>query len=136
MRDRVLVDTSAWITFFRRKGDRRLYDLVSALLRAGEAVGAGLILLELVRGAKSSRAVNVITELFRVLETVSPTETTYMDAGKMGYELARKGHTLGVVDLILAQLALENDLSLLTLDQHFETIAKKFPLKLIPPPPP
>ena len=130
MRDRVLVDTSAWITFFRRK-DRRLYDLVSAVLRAGEAVGAGLILLELVRGAKSSREVNVITELFRVLETVSPTETTYMDAGKMGYELARKGHTLGVVDLILAQLALENDLSLLTLDQHFETIANKFPLKLI-----
>ena len=135
MRDRVLVDTSAWITFFRRK-DRRLYDLVSALLRAGEAVGAGLILLELVRGAKSSRELNVITELFRELETVSPTETTYMDAGKMGYELARKGHTLGVVDLILAQLALENDLSLLTLDQHFETIAKKFPLKLIRPPQP
>ncbi len=131
MADRVLVDTSAWIDFFRRK-DPELHELAASLLREGYAAVTGVITLELFRGAKTKRELNVISDLLETVHMVFESSSTHEDAGKMGYELARKGQTLAVVDLIIAQIALENDLSLLTLDKHFLTISESFPLKLLP----
>ncbi len=130
MADRVLVDTSAWIDFFRRKDPER-HELVATLLREGRATGTGIITLELLRGAKTTKELTIVSELFETMEMVYQSPATYVDAGKMGYDLARKGYTLGVVDLIIAQLAIENDLSLLTLDKHFMIIAKNFALNLL-----
>ena len=130
MRDKVLVDTSAWIDFFRRKDPGR-HAFVANLLREARAVGAGLIFLELLRGAKTGKELNVVSRLSETVEMVYQSPATYIHAGKMGYELARKGHILSVVDLAIAQLAIENGLPLLTFDRHFETIAKSFPLKLL-----
>jgi predicted nucleic acid-binding protein len=48
----------------------------------------------------------------------------------MGYELSKKGNTLAVVDLLIAQLSIENHLALLSLDKHFKVIATTFDLKL------
>ena len=55
-----------------------------------------------------------------------------IDAGKMGYKLARQGYTLSVIDLLIAQLVIEKNLFLLTLDKHFKSVTKSFPLKLLP----
>lgn len=131
MADKVLVDTSAWIDFFRMK-DPELHKLVATLLREGRACGTGIIVLELIRGAKTTKELAVVSELFETIEMVYQSPATYVDAGKMGYELARKGHNLGVVDLLIARLVLEKDLLLLTLDKHFEIIVKTFPLRLFP----
>lgn len=51
-------------------------------------------------------------------------EDAHKKAGLMGFELAKKGITLGTVDLLIAQLSLENNLTLFVMDQHFKTIAK------------
>ena len=131
MPDRVLVDTSAWIDFFRKKNLGR-HELVANLLREEKAVGTGIIALELLRGAKTVREVNVVLALFETIENVYELPTTCIDAGKMGYELARQGHTFGVVDLLIAQIVIENELLLLTLDDHFKVIATSFPIKLLP----
>jgi len=58
-------------------------------------------------------------------------EDTHKKAGLMGFELAKKGITLGTVDLLIAQLSLENNLTLFVMDQHFKTIANHYPLKLL-----
>jgi len=131
MIDRVLVDTSAWIDFFRKK-DSTLHDLLAALLRETRALGTGIVVLELLRSAKTAKDFAYVSELFETIEVVYQSPSTYTDAGKMGYKLAREGHTLSVVDLLIAQLAIENEVQLLSLDKHFSIIAETFPLKLLP----
>jgi len=130
MVDKVLVDTSAWIDFFRKKEPER-HELVATLLREGRATGTGIVALELLRGAKTSKELTLVSELFETIEMVYQTPSTYSAAGKIGYDMARNGYTLSTVDLLIAQLAMENDMSLLTLDQHFAIIAEHFPLKLV-----
>jgi len=130
MADKVLVDTSAWIDFFRKKDPGR-HELVAALLRDGHATGTGIVALELLRGAKTAKELKLVSELFENIDMVYQTPSTYSTAGRMGYKLARNGYTLSTVDLLIAQIAIENDLSLLTLDQHFLSIAERFPLKLV-----
>ena len=52
MNGSVLIDTSAWIEFFRKKNEP-VFDLVAGYLRDQKAVGSGIVLLELLRGGKS-----------------------------------------------------------------------------------
>jgi predicted nucleic acid-binding protein len=130
MADKVLVDTSAWIDFFRKREPER-HELVATLLREGRAMGTGIVALELLRGAKTTKELKLVSELFETLNMVYQAPSTYVAAGKMGYDLARNGYTLSTVDLLIAQIAIENELSLLTLDRHFLTIGEYFPLKLI-----
>jgi len=111
MEDKILIDTSIWINFFRKK-DLKIYTLVANLLKERRAVGTGIISLEFLKGGKTIKELNYLSDLFELIEMVFPNPQSYILAGKMGYALARKGHTLSVVDLLIAQLAIENNLSL------------------------
>jgi hypothetical protein len=132
MDGKVLVDTSAWIEFFRKK-NIYWFNLVAGLLREERAVWTGIVVLELIRGGKSQKELDVIMEMMGVVDLVEPGSETYIAAGEKGYSLARKGQTFSVVDLLIAQLALENNLALLSLDNHFKLLSKSFALKLIEP---
>ena len=129
MEDKILIDTSAWIEFFRKK-DLRIFSLVSKLLREKRAVGSGIIFLELIRGGKTIKELNYLNDLYEVIDMIDPNPQSYLLAGRLGYALARKGHTLSVVDLLIAQLAMEKNLALLTLDKHFQVIKKYSSLRL------
>ncbi len=129
MPDKVLVDTSVWIDFFRKR-DHTHHDQIASLLRNARAVGTGIVALELLRGAKSDKEMRLVKELFEEMQAVDPTPATYFRAGELGHRLARKGCAMGTVDLLIAQLAMENDVSLFSLDQHFKTIAEHASLRL------
>jgi tRNA(fMet)-specific endonuclease VapC len=130
MDDKILIDTSAWIEFFRKK-NLGIHTLVAKLLKEKRAVVSGIIALELIRGGKTVKELNYLNDLFEVIEMVYPDQQSFFLAGKMGYALARKGQTLSVVDLLIAQQAIDNNLTLLSLDKHFKIIKKNFSLKLL-----
>jgi hypothetical protein len=130
MNGSVLIDTSAWIEFFRKKNEP-VFDLVAGYLRDQKAVGSGIVLLELLRGGKSLKELTVINELFSVIKMVDPNPESYRMAGEMGFSISKKGNPIGVVDLLVAQMAVENRLRLLTLDNHFKTIQKFTKLDLV-----
>jgi tRNA(fMet)-specific endonuclease VapC len=130
MKDRVLVDTSVWIDFFRNK-ETSLRNQVIQVLRARNAYYTGIIALELYRGSGTKKEISILDDLFLSIEKIMEREETYKEAGLIGFELAKKGITIGTVDLLIAQLCLENDLTLFTLDQHFKTIGNHYPLKLL-----
>lgn len=130
MSDKVLIDTSVWIDFFRGK-DAATTDNVAMLLRAGKAVYTGIIALELINGAKGQRELHALQDVFDAMERIYEDEETHFKAGRMGFETARKGHTLSAVDLLIAQIAIENDLALITRDEHFKVIAKYNKMRLI-----
>ncbi len=129
MRDKVLIDTSVWIDFFRRK-DVRLIEQIAILLKSKRVVYTGIVALELINGAKGQKELEVLYDVFSTMEKINEREITYFNAGNMGYEIARKGYTLGVVDLLIAQVAIENDIALMTFDEHFKVIAKNSKLNL------
>jgi len=130
MPDKVLVDTSAWIDFFR-KTEHGLHQMVASLLRENRAAGTGLIILELLLGAKTNKELQVVSTLIDTIHMVHESHSTHIEAGKMGHALAQKGKTMAVVDLMIAELAIENNLPLFTFDRRFTTIAESFPLHLL-----
>ena len=127
--DRVLVDTSAWIEFFRTPVSR-VGDLVAELLRETRACSLGLIAVELYRGAKGAGERESLDELFKTIESLRESEDTHRTAGLLCNRLARKGITVGTVDAMIATVALEHGCALLSLDRHFKELAPHCQLKL------
>jgi predicted nucleic acid-binding protein len=129
MSDRVLVDTSVWISFFRHSNSD-ISARLTQLLKSGEPVYTGIIATELFRGAKSKKETDVLEELLTSIECIMTRETYFLEAGQLGHTLTRRGITVGTVDLLIAQISIANDLMLFTLDKHFADIARHSSLRL------
>ena len=129
MSDKVLVDTSVWISFFRHL-DEEVSDKLKPLLRNGNPVYTGLIETELLRGGKTKKELDVLEELFHSIGYLPVKEEYFPKAGDLGRFLLQKGITVGTVDLLIAHIAIANNASLYTLDNHFTAIARHTTLRL------
>ncbi|MCZ7627234.1 MAG: PIN domain-containing protein [Candidatus Methylomirabilis sp.] len=129
MSDKVLVDTSAWIEFFRGTPST-CGDKVGELLRRDRTCVTGLIIVELSRGAKGTRELRTLDELLRTVTSLEVSDDVYRKAGELSYRMARRGLTLGTVDAVIAATAIRHDCPLLTLDDHFQQIRRFAPLHL------
>lgn len=121
MKDKVLVDTSIWIEFFNRPESKSGLRL-DKLIRQGKVCSTGIVLTELLQGAKIEKEFNAILESFVVLPFLNTTIDTWIMAGKISFSLRRKGITIPTTDLIIASLAIENDCPVFTSDPHFKKI--------------
>ncbi|MBI5418310.1 PIN domain-containing protein [Candidatus Poribacteria bacterium] len=130
MKDKILIDTSIWIDFFRNK-DNVLVEKIAMLLKSNKTVYTGIIALELINGAKSNKELEILDNLFSTMDKINTNEKTFFNAGKLGFAIARKGYTINTVDLLIAQIAIENNLSIMTNDEHFNIISKCSHLSLI-----
>lgn len=129
MKDKVLIDTSVWINFFRNK-DTDLIEKIATLLKSKSVVYTGLVAVELLNGAKNEKELQTLYDLFKIIEKVNECDLTHFNAGMMGYKIAKNGYTLNTADLLIAQIAIENSLAIMTFDEHFKTIEKYSRLKL------
>jgi len=129
MPDKVLIDTSIWIEFFNVARGLIFQD-VTRLLREFRAAYSGMIALELIRGAKATKEHKTLENLFQSITRFDEQSGSHFQAGHLGYTLARKGLTMGTVDLLIAQIAIDHNLLLFTQDHHFRAIAKHSALKL------
>lgn len=129
MSDKVLVDTSVWISYFRHS-EKTAPDKLTDLLRNGVPAYTGIIATELRRGAKSGKELDVLEALFNSIDYLPTKEEYFTASGDMGRSLLQKGVSVGTVDLLIAQVAIANDVSLYTLDNHFITIARHTSLRL------
>jgi tRNA(fMet)-specific endonuclease VapC len=122
MRYNVLVDTSVWIQYFNKLNSKPGKS-VEGLLQEGRVVVTGIVLTELLQGAKIEKEFNAILESMAALPFLETTQNTWIKAGRISYTLRRKGITIPTTDLIIASLALEHDCLIFTLDPHFEKIS-------------
>jgi len=129
MPDRILVDTSAWIEFFRRKESSVSLKL-REYLKLNQACYTGPIAVELYQGAKTSKEVEVLGQLLQTIHYVEITRSHYHHAGQISHKAARSGKIFSIVDLILAVVAHDEQLKLLSLDTHFKEISQFSPLLL------
>ncbi len=112
-----LVDTSAWVEFFRGKGP--IAQTVDELIESDDAVLCGPVLTELHRGLRSERERQMVLPLLGALRSLPQPVALWEEAGELGHALARKGVTAKTLDLLIAAYALAHDVGLLATDRDF-----------------
>jgi len=117
----VLIDTSAWIEFFR--GHSRIAETVTSLIKTGRASLCGVIYYELLQGTKDEEEALGLPNALSALKYFEMTPDTWIQAGHVGAKLRRKGITLPMSDILVGIVAMERGLQVLTLDKHFHSIA-------------
>ncbi|NQU65668.1 MAG: PIN domain-containing protein [SAR324 cluster bacterium] len=121
MKSSILVDTSVWIEFFNQP-DSLNGEALEQLLLENRVVYAGIILTELLQGAKIEQEFEDILNNMKALPFLETTHKTWVSAGKISYSLHRKGITIPVTDIVIASLSLDHNCPVFTLDPHFEII--------------
>jgi predicted nucleic acid-binding protein len=129
MNDLVLVDTSAWICFFSRRGFEDIKKALSTLLDEDRAAIAGPILVELIQGTRTTEEKETIKTLIRGIHWLSVSDNHWHKAAEMAFDLRRKGVTSSAIDTLIAILAIDYRCILLHKDSHFELIARNSSLK-------
>ncbi len=117
---RVLVDTSVWIDFFRRK--EPAYTNVVQLIDEDRICCAGIILSELMQGANSDKELNVLKDFIHVYEFINETPETWIKSGELSFRLRKRGKETPLSDCLISVLSLEADASIYTYDKHFKII--------------
>jgi len=121
MKANVLVDTSIWIEYFN-KPDSNLGKSLENLLKKGRVFITGIILTELLQGAKIKKEFESILESMLALPFLETTLNTWIQSGRISFVLRRKGITIPITDLVIASLSLESRCRIFTLDLHFNKI--------------
>lgn len=122
----ILVDTSAWIEFFRRK--EPYYSAVLELVDNDMVCCIGIVLAELLQGAKSEKELNTIKEFLHVFDFLPESIESWKKAGELSYTMKQKGRAIGLSDCYIAVVTRSNNVKLLTLDKHFGILKKEIEL--------
>ena len=118
----ILIDTSAWIAFFRDRG--RAAVVVDECLESDEAALCGPIRTELLRGFRTAKERRQCWPLLEACHQLSEPADLWDEAGELGFLLARKGITVKSFDLLIATFALAHAIPILTVDRDFELMAQ------------
>lgn len=118
--DKVLVDTSAWIEFFKKSDP--WFSAVSGLIDDKRVCCTGIVLAELIQGAKSEKELRVFRDFRHVFEFLEESTDLWQAAGELSHALARKGRSIGLSDCYLAVSAKASGARILSLNKHFEQL--------------
>jgi predicted nucleic acid-binding protein len=120
MANAVLVDSSFYIARHRAGIDPFL-ELAAADL--WEPVTCGVVMLEVLRGARTEREYRDYRDTFEVMTCVATTSRIWTSATELLRKLARQGHPIPVQDALIAASALSIDVPVLSFDNHFKLIS-------------
>ena len=131
MRDnRVLVDTSIWIAYFK-DADPALTEKIDDIITFSDVYVPRVVIAELIQGAKTEKEISVIKDFVEAFHVIDQTENTWLRAGRLSFSMKRKGLTVNIVDCYIAVIAHENNCKIMTLDEHFKGIKKYIQLELL-----
>lgn len=118
MNKRILVDTSIWVEYFNRP-ESEYAQRLAEFLEMEAVCATGIILAELLQGAKADTEFELLRKNLKVLPLLKESEKTWEKVGKLSFELQRKGTVIPLTDCLIAVLAEENNCQVFTLDNHF-----------------
>jgi predicted nucleic acid-binding protein len=117
-----LIDSSAWIEYLRPNGSKKVKDKVRDILEKDDAVTCGIVVVEILRGAKDDRLFETLKETLLSLPQIQMNDEVIEKAAQWGYTLDRKGKTVSTTDLFIAAAASDKAV-VLHVDSDFEIIA-------------
>lgn len=121
---RVLVDTSVWIDFFNGYTSPHAETLARLLRAEADVVTCGVVAAEVLQGIRRQKTLAQIERHFREMDWLTPREPeTYLQAANLYRQLRSQGVTIrSTVDCIIAKLAEESDVVLLSKDRDLQLI--------------
>ena len=119
--ENVIVDTSVWVDYLRGH-DTGQREAVASLVQDGRAYICGVVLAELLAGARTDRDRDRIDTIFHGLPYLELSRPTWASAGLLASGLRAQGITLPLADLLVATLALEHGYAVFTRDAHFQRV--------------
>ncbi|MEO0416026.1 MAG: PIN domain-containing protein [Verrucomicrobiota bacterium] len=122
----VIVDTSAWIEFFRRDGDLLAKLAVKALIDEFEATLCGPVEMEFLGGARPHEKAE-IAEAFDIMPYVTNDQKLWRKAAGVYAQLRKSGLTVPWNDVLIATIAKEKLYRVYSVDKHFTSMAKILP---------
>ena len=128
--EKILIDTSVWIDFFKDKS-APLSEKVDEILSRHEVYVPKVVIAELIQGSKSEREVSIIQDFVDAFNIIDQREDSWIKAGKLSHNLKKKGKNVHLTDCYIAVIAQEHGCRILSLDVHFKDIQKSFNLDLV-----
>lgn len=124
-----LIDTSAWIEFFRRAGDPTTKTRVATLIELSEAAFCGPVEFELLTGARRSerRDIELALSYSHILDFP---RACWQQAAEIEQKVRRRGVTVPRDDILVAAAAIHHGVPVYTTDPHFELLSRKGRLDL------
>ncbi len=117
----VLVDTSVWIAYLRKKESAFLE--LNKLIDKDAICLLGLILAELYQGCKTKKEITVIDDIKAVFPALKDKTGMWEKAGILAYNQRRMGITPNLTDCYIAVAAKEYNTHLFSFDKHFDVLA-------------
>lgn len=118
----VLVDTNIIIDIWKNENSK--YNVV---FQNEQVCICGVVKSELLHGAYSSKNLDYISSQLNLLTEYNIHDSDWSSFGKMLYNLRINGITLPYADALIAFIAINNNLSILTEDKHFKLIQVIYP---------
>jgi hypothetical protein len=131
MKDKVLIDSSAWIVSFKKTGNERLKQMIVEVLNTFSAVTTNIIILELLQGCRNRGEFENLYSRLSALEVLPVNDEVWQIAYHVGYEMRKKGVTIPTVDITIASVAKAHGCLLLHHDRHFKVVARHLKIATI-----
>ena len=117
-----LIDSSAWVEYFRPKGSITVKERIRSILQKEEAVSCGIVVVEVLRGSRYEKDFQTLNESLRSLPQIPIDDDVIGRASRWGFMLDRKGKIVSTTDLLIASAAYKKA-RLIHLDRDFELIS-------------
>lgn len=131
MKDRILIDTSAWIESFKKTGNKSLQQLIIKTLDSSQVATTNIIMLELLQGCHDKKEYAEMKMRLESLELLPANGKVWDTAYNAGYNLKKNGLTIPTIDLIIASIAKSYDYTLIHHDRHFRLVTKHLDISII-----
>lgn len=117
-----MLDTSVWIAYLRPGGHAAVKTSVREALTTLPVYSCKIVRTELLVGARDESAFQRLETLLEGLNEVPLDDGVWRRGSRLGFHLRRKGVSVPLPDLLIAQAALDAELTLWHLDEHYELI--------------
>lgn len=128
--EKFLLDTTIWVKYLRGLDDR-LKDRVAALMLEDRVFITEVIILELLRGAKSDSEYTALYEDFMSLPRLVANNNVWKAAWELAYNLRRKGANIPLADTLIAAVSIYYQCTLMHSDSHYNLVTKHSGLKVL-----
>ena len=118
----VIADTCVWIEFFKSRSGSVIGKELEELIVNDSVCVSGIIVYELTQGVKSDAEKAKIINALSNLKCMEMSKHLWQKAGDISGLLRKNGLNIPLSDILIASIAIEHNLSVFTIDGHFEKI--------------
>ncbi len=121
MANQQLIDTSAWIEYFRCDGDSSIREQVVESIRSRKAAFCDMVFLELMRGNRRQR--EQATMVAETLPRISTDRECWKKAVDLAIRASEAGKPVPNTDILIFACGKTHCADIIHRDRHFDTLA-------------